>query len=189
MKVAGRVPSTAKMTKTRLAYHPSFSTAVDLLAKATIWLAVAACAYFVAGASLELPTPLQGLVRPELRAGSFLPSLYQSAIDAILIAGVCAFLWWAIAKVWRPASPREALRFQRVWWLLSVVFTGLILLVFHYIVLKDAGPVTRATRAIFLVGYLLSSWGFFLVSVLALSPLTVASAVPGSALVAWLKRS
>ncbi|MGH8627177.1 MAG: hypothetical protein ACREYC_18580, partial [Gammaproteobacteria bacterium] len=70
-----------------------------------------------------------------------------------------------------------------------VVFTGLILGVFHYVVLKDAGPVTLATRAIFLAAYLLSSWGFLLVSVLALSPLTVASAVPGGALVSRFKRS
>lgn len=178
-----------QMTNARLAPHPGVRTAVDLLAKAAIWLAVAAPAYLVAGALLELPTPLQGLVRPELRAASFLPATYQSAIGAILIAGVCAFLWWAIAKAWKPASPREALRFQTVWWLLSVVFTGLILGVFHYVVLKDAGPVTLGTRAVFLGGYLLSSWGFFLVSALVLSPLTVACAVPGSALVSRLKRS
>ncbi|MGH8613017.1 MAG: hypothetical protein ACREYF_13605 [Gammaproteobacteria bacterium] len=186
--MAKRVPLTAVMTEARLAHH-SVGVVVDLLTKATIWLAVAALAYLLAGALLALPTPLQGLVRPELRAASFLPALYQSAIDAIVIAGVCAFFWWAIAKAWKPASPREALRFQRVWWLLALVFTGLILGVFHYVVLKDAGPVTLAARAIFLLGYLLSSWGFFLVSVLALSPLSVASAIPGSAFVSQLKRS
>lgn len=168
--------------------NPVFAGIAELLVKVVIWLmAVFPTILFVSWLT-DLPTPLESLIEPKLRAASFLPSFYQSSMGVVMIAGVCALAWWAVARAWKPSSPREVLRFRKIWSMLSIVFTCLIIGAFYYVVLRNAGPVTMITRAVFFAGYALMSWLFFVASVLVFSPLTVISEIPGGPYVAELKR-
>jgi hypothetical protein len=181
-------PSTLIVPGGKVVTHPAARTIFELLIKVVVWLITAVPAYLGIQLLTDLPRPLlRGLVEPEQRAASFLPAIYQSAIAATMIAVACAFAWWIIAQAWKPASPLEVLRFRKIWWLLSLVFTGLIVSVFYYLVLKDAGPVTVGTRVLFLVGYVFFSWLFFVASLLVFSPLSVISEIPGGSFVSKRK--
>ena len=178
-----------------------FRLALDLIPKVGIWFVTVIPAYFGISQLKGSPTPFDPIIsnavgkleknksQIENAFPGFLEYLSTMGVVTLVLAGVFAFLWWVMARLFRPSGPKEAVGFfSRVFWIAFVVYIGTIVL-YYWIILDSYSFVYQVSlEMVFFIVILVFGCASFILSFWAVSPLTVIGAIPFGTKIARLRR-